>query len=85
MKRLAEDHEHARLLASLLGVDPASVETNMVVLDDVNAPVLAEAAKARGVLVSQVSPTRVRLVTHLDVDRAGIDRAADVLLELLDR
>jgi threonine aldolase len=47
--------------------------------------VLAEAAKARGLLVSQVSPTRVRLVTHLDVDRAGIDRAADVLLELLAR
>jgi len=85
LPRLHEDHEHAQLLAKRLGVDPASVETNMVVLDDVNAPVLAEAAKAQGVLVSQVSRTRVRLVTHLDVDRAGIDRAADVLGELLDR
>jgi threonine aldolase len=83
--RLAEDHEHARLLAKRLGVDPASVETNMVVLDDVNAPVIAEAAKAQGVLVSQVSARRIRLVTHLDVDRAGIDRAADVLGELLAR
>jgi threonine aldolase len=45
--------------------------------------VLAEAAKGHGVLVSQVSPTRVRLVTHLDVDDAGIDRAAAVLTELL--
>ena len=43
----------------------------MVVLDDVDAPVVAEAAKAQGVLVSQVSPRRIRLVTHLDVDRAG--------------
>jgi threonine aldolase len=85
LPRLGEDHEHARLLAERLGADPASVETNMVVLDDVNAPVLAEAAKAQGVLVSQVSPTRIRLVTHLDVDRAGIDRAADVLTELLAR
>lgn len=85
LPRLGEDHENAQLLAKRLGVDPASVETNMVVLDDVEAPVLAEAAKAQGVLVSQVSPTRVRLVTHLDVDRAGIDRAADVLLELLAR
>ncbi len=85
LPRLGEDHEHAQLLAGRLGVDPASVETNMVVLEDVNAPVLAEAAKAHGVLVSQVSTTRVRLVTHLDVDRAGIDRAADVLTELLDR
>jgi threonine aldolase len=83
--RLAEDHEHARLLAKRLGVDPATVETNMVVLDDVPAPVVAEAAKAQGVLVSQVSARRIRLVTHLDVDRAGIDRAADVLAELLDR
>jgi threonine aldolase len=83
LPRLAEDHEHARLLAKRLGVDPASVETNMVVLDDVAAPMVAEAAKARGVLVSQVSPRRIRLVTHLDIDRAAIDRAADVLTELL--
>jgi threonine aldolase len=66
-------------------VDPSSVETNMVVLDDVAAPMLAEAAKAQGVLVSQVSARKIRLVTHLDVDRAAVDRAADVLAELLDR
>src|SRR4051794_9900525 len=83
--RLAEDHEHARLLAKRLGVDPSTVETNMVVLDDVPAPMVAGAAKARGVLVSQVSARRLRLVTHLDVDRAGVDRAADVLSELLGR
>jgi threonine aldolase len=85
LDRLAEDHEHAQLLAKRLGVDPASVETNMVVLDDVEAPVIAEAAKAQGVLVSQVSARRIRLVTHLDVDRAAVDRAADVLAELLGR
>ena len=55
----------------------------MVVLEDVEAPVLAEAAKAQGVLVSQVSASRIRLVTHLDVDRAAIDRAADVLTDLV--
>ncbi|MGY1835479.1 threonine aldolase family protein [Blastococcus sp. SYSU DS0510] len=85
LPRLREDHDHAQLLAKRLGVDPASVETNMVVLDDVEAPMLAEAAKAEGVLVSQVSARRVRLVTHLDVDRAAVERAADVLAELLDR
>lgn len=85
LPRLGEDHEHARLLAKRLGVDPATVETNMVVLEGIEAPMVAEAAKARGVLVSEVSPTRVRLVTHLDVDRAAVDRAADVLAELLDR
>ena len=85
VERLAEDHEHARLLAKLLGADESAVETNMVVLDDVPAPMLAEGAKAQGVLISQVSTRRIRLVTHLDVDRAGIERAADVLAALLDR
>jgi threonine aldolase len=83
LDRLAEDHEHAQLLAKRLGVDPSTVETNMVVLDDVAAPVIAGAAKAQGVLVSQVSPRRIRLVTHLDVDRKAVERAADVLSELL--
>ena len=83
LDRLAEDHEHAQLLAKRLGVDPESVATNMVVLDGVNAPLVAEAAKAQGVLVSQVSASRIRLVTHLDVDRAAVDRAADVLTDLV--
>jgi threonine aldolase len=83
LARLAEDHEHAQLLAKRLGVDPTTVDTNIVVLDGVNAPVVAETAKAQGVLVSQVSPRRIRLVPNLGVDRAGIDRAADVLARLV--
>jgi threonine aldolase len=81
--RLAEDHEHAQLLAKRLGVDPASVQTNIVILDGVNAPMVAEGAKAQGVLVSQVSPRRIRLVTNLGVDRNAAERAADVLTALL--
>jgi threonine aldolase len=46
---------------------------------------LAEGAKAQGVLISQVSARRIRLVTHLDVDRAAVERAADVLAALLER
>jgi threonine aldolase len=83
VERLAEDHEHARLLAERLGVDPAGVETNMVVVQGVPAPAVAEAAKAQGVLVGQVSADRIRLVTHLDVDRAGIERAAKVVAEVI--
>jgi threonine aldolase len=83
LQRLAEDHEHARLLAERLGVDPGTVETNMVVVDDVPAPAVAAAAKAQGVLVGQVSDRRIRLVTHLDVDRAGVDRAAKVLTQVI--
>jgi threonine aldolase len=83
VERLAEDHEHARLLAERLGADPAAVETNMVVVDDVPAPAVAAAAKAQGVLVGQVSDRRIRLVTHLDVDRAGIERAAKVVSQVV--
>jgi threonine aldolase len=83
VERLAEDHEHARLLAERLGVDPATVETNMVVVQGVPAPAVAEAAKAQGVLVGQVSADRIRLVTHLDVDRAGIEHAAKVVSQVI--
>ncbi len=85
VERLATDHEHARLLAERLGVDPARVETNIVVVEDVAAPMVAEAAKAEGVLVSQVDARRLRLVTHLDVDKAGVERAADVVAGLIAR
>jgi len=83
LERLADDHEHARLLAERLGVDPGTVETNMVVVEGVPAPAVAEAARAQGVLVGQVSASRIRLVTHLDVDRAGIERAAKVVTQVI--
>jgi threonine aldolase len=85
LDRLAEDHEHARLLADRLGVDPATVETNMVFVDGVEAAMVAAAARAQGVLVGQVSSHRIRMVTHLDVDRAGVERAAKVVAEVLAR
>src|SRR4051795_10694512 len=83
LERLAEDHQHAKLLAERLGVDPAAVETNMVVLDDVDADAVIPAAQAQGIFVGHVSSRRIRLVTHLDVDRAGVERAAKVLSELI--
>jgi threonine aldolase len=83
VQRLAEDHEHAKLLAERLGVDPGTVETNMVIVDGVPAPAVAEAARAQAVLVGQVSDRRIRLVTHLDVDRAGVDRAAKVIAQVI--
>ena len=83
VERLAEDHEHARLLAEACGVDPATVDTNIVVvpMDDPARVVLA--AKEEGVLVSAVGATSLRLVTHLDVARPDVDRAAKVLASLL--
>jgi threonine aldolase len=93
VERLADDHERARRLARLLAeaspavVDPASVETNIVPLDigevRLDGPQLAAAAREQGVLLSVVAPRRARLVTHLDVDDDGVDRAAEVVAGLL--
>jgi threonine aldolase len=81
--RLADDHARARRLGEALGVDPSSVDTNIVVLDVADAPATAAAARADGVLVSVLGPRVLRLVTHLDVDDEGIEQAAKVLVPLL--
>jgi threonine aldolase len=89
--RLADDHLKARRLAAALApygiVDAGRVVTNIVPLDftksTVDAPTLGAAARERGVLVSVLGPRVGRLVTHLDVDDAGIDRAIEVLTDLL--
>jgi len=82
VERLADDHAHARLLAEACGVDPAGVDTNIVVVPRDDAPGFVARAKEQGVLVSAVGPTAVRLVTHLDVSRAEAERAAAVLAAL---
>jgi threonine aldolase len=79
VERLADDHEHARLLAEACGVDPTSVDTNIVVVPRTDAADFVAAAREAGVLVSAVGPTAVRLVTHLDITRADAEKAASVL------
>ncbi len=81
--RLAEDHENARLLAGACGVDPAGVDTNIVVVDVPDAASVVAAARESGVLVSAVGPRTVRLVTHLDVSAAQAHEAAAVLGKVL--
>jgi len=89
LERLADDHRRARRIADSVAeqlpaiVRPQDVETNIVPLDltptAMDAAALAAACRAEGVLVSVVGPRRVRLVTHLDVDDAGIERAIAAL------
>ncbi len=83
VERLAEDHENARLLADACGLDPASVDTNIVVVDVPDAPGVVAAAREHGVLASAVGPRALRLVTHLDVSREDAETAARVLTKLL--
>ncbi|WP_375476201.1 threonine aldolase family protein [uncultured Jatrophihabitans sp.] len=81
--RLADDHRRAAELARALGADPASVETNIVVLDVPDAAAVAGAAAEQGVLVSALGPRFLRLVTHLDVDDDGLSRAIHALRPLI--
>jgi threonine aldolase len=80
--RLADDHAHARLLAEACGLDPDTVDTNIVVVPRDDAADFVAGARAGGVLVAPVGSRAVRLVTHLDVDREQVDRAAAVLARL---
>lgn len=89
--RLADDHRRARVLAQACAdavpgsVDLERVATNIVVIDTGprSAAAVAAAAAAGGVRVSALGPTTLRLVTHLDVDDAAVDRAAHVLTSVL--
>ncbi|HSE71996.1 MAG TPA: GntG family PLP-dependent aldolase [Nocardioidaceae bacterium] len=83
LERLAQDHEHARLLGEACGVDPATVDTNIVVVDVPDAAAVVTAAREHDVLVGAVGPRTVRLVTHLDVSRAQAETAASVLTKVL--
>lgn len=90
---LAVDHARAALLARRLGdaapgvVDPAGVQTNIVPLDlaagQWDAPSFGRAAEAQGVLVSVLTGSTARLVTHRDLDEESVAIAADVLSGLL--
>ncbi|HEU0240736.1 MAG TPA: GntG family PLP-dependent aldolase [Micromonosporaceae bacterium] len=91
--RLADDHARARRLAEAFAplglVDPARVRTNVVMLDmtkhSLDARGVVAAAKAEGVRVTAMAPRLVRIVTHLDLDDAAIDRAIEVLTPILSR
>jgi threonine aldolase len=93
-KILHVDHENARYLAEGLAqiknvsIDPKKVVTNIVIFDvtatgRTAAEIAAELSK-RNVLCLHVEKYEVRMVTHYDVDRAGIDGALATTSELLN-
>jgi threonine aldolase len=79
VQRLHEDHANAgrlaRGLAQIDGLRLSGPHTNMLFIDlpAQHTASLAQHLKERGVLVLARNP--MRLVTHLDVDAAGVDRA----------
>ena len=81
--RLAHDHENAKALAEGLSrihhLKVAPAQTNMVYMsvEPRRSAPLREFLKERGILVS--GQGTLRLVTHLDVDRADIDRFVEAV------
>ena len=92
-KRLQVDHDNAKFLAKQLAevsgitLDPSKVQTNIVIFELKksgwsSANFLQKLAK-RNVLAVPVDNERVRMVTHLDVDRNDVEKAAAVVRDLL--
>ncbi|MEZ5738335.1 MAG: beta-eliminating lyase-related protein [Burkholderiaceae bacterium] len=96
--RLADDHANARRMAAILArgarieLDPADVQTNILVFrvrtgdpafPDAHEVVLR--AREQGVLVFAFDDRTIRAVTHLDVDAAQCEHAANVLVACADK
>ncbi len=86
VERLAEDHERARRLAEAVvqrwpesGCDPQRIVTNVVTWRHAQPAQVVEHLRAEGVLVGTIAPGVLRLVTHVDVDDDGEERAAKAL------
>ncbi|BBK33872.1 L-threonine aldolase [Stella humosa] len=94
VERLAVDHENARIFASLAAaipgvrLDPQTVETNIVFLDlsatGIDTAILYRRLREQGVRIMVEGPTRMRAVTHLDVTRADVERAAAMLAQSVE-
>jgi threonine aldolase len=91
LARIGEDHDNAKRFAHILSdsptVRPTVPETNIVMLDlqraadssDSVGPRIAQA----GVRLGPFGARRLRAVMHLDVSRADVERAAQIILETL--
>ncbi len=91
--RLAEDHDNARHLSEGLAnikgiqIDVPRMETNLVFFEITKpgwtSARLVDACRERGVGIGANTATRIRAVTHLDVNRKDIDTALKVISDAL--
>ena len=91
VERLADDHANAKIFAERLSglegidVEPAAVETNIVLIDVTKSGETAAAISKRlrdhGVRIGAIGATTLRAVTHLDLDQSHVIEAADIFRE----
>jgi threonine aldolase len=94
VERLAEDHEHAKMLAKELAkikgfqINPEHAETNILVFDvsesGFSVAEVLDKLRSKGILMVPFGHTLVRAVTHLDVSREDIETTIRVVHELFD-
>jgi threonine aldolase len=91
LDRLSEDHARARWLArdcdAIDGLRVEVPDTNIVMIyverEGLSEVTVASELEVRGVWILPAGPGRLRAVTHLDVDDAGIERCLDALSEVM--
>jgi threonine aldolase len=94
-KGLPRDHENAQRLAKGLAsvrgikIDPKRVATNIVIFDVLEtgrtAAEVSDDLGLKNILCGPTAKHAIRMVTHYDVDRAGIDRAVAATTEVVSR
>jgi threonine aldolase len=92
-KRLYIDHQNAKILAQGLAaipgirLDPGYVQTNIVIYDvretKLSSAEFLETIARHQVLAVPVDAERIRMVTHLDVDRSDVEAAVGIIVEAL--
>jgi len=91
--RLAQDHENCTRLAESvaclpgISIDLESVQTNIVFVEikssRFSAIRVAELLEERDVQVLTLTPTKLRIVTHLDISENDIDKAIEAFKGIL--
>jgi threonine aldolase len=92
-KRLHVDHESAQILARGLAniprirIQPENVQTNIVLYDvsetGLTSTEFLKRLSERKLLAGPVDAGRIRMVTHLDVDRNDIEQALRIIGEVV--
>jgi threonine aldolase len=84
--RLAEDHEHARMLAEgiaslpgISGLDPTRVRTDFVIFRVPDRAAFLDAIEREGVLMVPWGNHEIRAVTHYGIVRSDVARVIDVV------
>jgi threonine aldolase len=90
INRLAEDHAHARQIADVLNTksfvsNMLPVETNILIFNvsgGYTPATFVEALQKEGILVVAISPTQIRIVTHLDITPEMVAKTCQVIAAL---